>query len=37
MSDGEIKDLFTTIDADLDNYVDIMEWKHFFDIFFEPF
>jgi len=37
MKDGEIKELFATIDADLDTYIDANEWDHFFEIFFDPF
>lgn len=30
LTDGELSELFATIDANDDNYVDIDEWRYFY-------
>jgi len=37
MTDGEIKDLFATIDVNNDNSVDELEWSEFHRIFISAF
>jgi len=37
LSDGEVKEIFVTIDTSNDSTVDYDEWRYFFLIFLEPF
>ena len=37
LTDGEIRELFATIDANNDSYVSIEEWQYFFKIFIDFF
>jgi len=37
LTDGEIKDLFNTIDINNDNVIDETEWREFHRIFIEPY